>query len=123
MNGRADSPTLQLLQRRAEIFQDVAVDAFDITGRCHDCDMRRNIVGNRAKMAFADTQRFPGSLPLVLDIDGHSAPSDNLPGWVGYRTGTKHKLPIHSVEAAYAHLDVTPLAGGKNCSPAVQQLG
>ena len=119
VNGVAECPALQLVERCADIFQELAIDAFQFTGRCHDCDLRRNTIGYRAKMAFTGTQRFLSSLPLVLDIDGHSAPFDNPPGWIGYRTGTKEKLPILPVEAAYAHLHVTPLAGGKNCSPAV----
>ena len=119
MNGVAERPAFQLLERCADIFQDLAIDAFEFTGGCHDCDLRRNAVGYRAKMAFADTQRFLSSPLLVLDIDGHSAPFDDLPESVGYRTGTEKKLSIRSVKAAYARLHVAPLAGGKNCSPAV----
>jgi hypothetical protein len=38
MNGVASRPALQFFERRAEIFQDMAVDAFDFARRGHESD-------------------------------------------------------------------------------------
>ena len=51
MNGVASRPAFQFLERRAEILQDMAVDAFDFAGRGHESDQGRNAVGDRAIMA------------------------------------------------------------------------
>ena len=38
MNDVASRPAFQFFERRAEIFQDMAVDAFDFAGRGHESD-------------------------------------------------------------------------------------
>ncbi len=122
MNGIAGRQAFQLLERRPDVFQKLAVGGFDFPGRGHDGELCRNTVPDRAKMVFADTQRFRARLPLVLDVNGHSAPFDNLPGWVGYRTGTKKKLSVLSVEAPDTRPHVTRFAGTAKGSPTVEKL-
>src|SRR3977135_3981142 len=89
MNGVGDRPTLQFLKRRAEIFQDLAVDDFDFTRWCDEIGGARNVITDRAKMMLARKRRKPpmGTLrflrpPSVLDIGVHSAPFDDLSGCV-----------------------------------------
>ncbi len=90
MNGVGDRPTLQFVERSAEIFQDLAVGDFDLTGRCHESGEARNVIADRAKMMLARRRRKPpmrtlGFLrpPSVLDVGVHSAPFDDRPGCVG----------------------------------------
>jgi hypothetical protein len=89
MKAVADRPTFQFFEPRAEIFQDLAVDEFDLTGRCDESAEGRNAVADRAKMMLALRRPKPPRLMRsflsphsVLDIDAHSAPFDDLSGCV-----------------------------------------
>ena len=44
MNGVVRPPLLQLLERLAGVFEDLAIDDFDVTGRGQECDQTWNVV-------------------------------------------------------------------------------
>ncbi len=69
-------PGLQLLKRRAEIVNHLAVDEFQIARGRHQRDQRRNFINDRAKTVFARPDGVLG-LPAVVDIDSDAAPFDD----------------------------------------------
>jgi hypothetical protein len=81
MNELARRSAFQYLERCAEVLQYVAVDTFDFTGGCHESDQGRSAIGDQAIMILARTQRLLGALSVV-NIEVHSAPSDDLTGSV-----------------------------------------
>jgi hypothetical protein len=89
MKAVAGRPTFQFFERRAEIFQDLAVDEFELAGRRHESAEGRNAVVDRTKMMLAlrrpkPPRRMLGFLrpPSALDIDVHPAPFDDTAGCV-----------------------------------------
>src|SRR5260370_281088 len=76
MNGVAGSPTLQLLSCLAKIFQDLAVEKFDLACRTHGTHERRNAMDDQAQIEFARVQAFLGALPVV-NIRMEAIPADD----------------------------------------------
>jgi len=121
VKGVASSPPFQFLELRAEIFEDLAVREFEVTGRCPESDEGRNAIEDQPKTTLARTQGFL-SPPSVLDIGVHSAPFDDLSGCVDQRTSTKEEPAILSIEATQARFHFTWLARSQGGSPALEQV-
>src|SRR6266436_3647881 len=75
MNGVAGPPLFQLFQRPAAVFEDLVIDAFDLTGRGQGCDQAGNTVHDQARLALAfEEGRFRALsfrnllLPLVTQL-------------------------------------------------------
>src|SRR5262245_41420341 len=58
MNRSVCAPVLQLFQRPATIFEDLAIDSFDLTIRGQDPNQTRYPVNSRTQTSLAFTQRL-----------------------------------------------------------------
>ena len=115
-------PGLQLLERRAEIVNDLAVDEFQIARGRHQRDQRRNFVHDRAKTAFARPDGVLG-LPAVVDVDSDAVPFDDRARCVRQRIGAQKKPAVCPVEAPQACFHLAGLAASQNGTPAFQSCG
>src|SRR5262249_27877564 len=66
VNAVGGRTTLQFLERRAKIFQHVAVGLFEFTVRGHEGDDSRQAINDRTKTTLARAQVFLG-LPAVIN--------------------------------------------------------
>ncbi len=92
----AGPPTPELLRRPSEVFEDLAVDDFELTGRRKDRDQSWNAVHDQARLALAFAQRILGALPLV-DVRQQHAPANDVAAFIAQRKAVVLEPAIHAV--------------------------
>src|SRR5260370_10729931 len=78
MKDVAAGPTPQFLKGLAEIIQVLLIDEFEFACRGQSMNKAGNAIDDHAKIQFARTKGFLGTLPIV-NIGKHDAPADNAP--------------------------------------------
>src|ERR1700737_3139816 len=58
-------PTFQFLKSPAQILEELTVDEFDLTHRCHGTNEAGNAVDDQTQTLFTRTQSFLSALPVV----------------------------------------------------------
>src|SRR5687768_13368381 len=89
-------PALELLQRTAEVLEDLAVDEFDVTGGRKGRDQPWNAVDDQARLAFAFAQRVLGALPLV-NVRQQHAPANDMAAAIAKRKAVVLEPMIEAV--------------------------
>jgi hypothetical protein len=128
MHDVGNGPAPQFLERHTEIFQGLAIDELNLTGRSHESAEGLNVVGDGAKMLLAGrrlkpprrTQGLFDPLP-VLDIGACAAPFHDMPGCVGHGRSAEQEPAVLTVKAPQARFHFTCPARSQNGSPAFEQ--
>src|SRR5258708_34705441 len=110
MNGVAGCPTLQRLSRLAEIFQNLAVEKFDLACRTHGTHEPRNAMDDQTQIDFARTQGFLSTFP-VINISKQDVPADNMAFRVSQGMVANLKPAVYAIGAADPDLDVIGVPG------------
>src|SRR6202040_2455179 len=76
MKDVAAGPALQFLKCLAEIIQILLIDEFEFACGCQSVNKAGNAIYNHAKVEFARTQGFLGTL-AVVNIRGNTIPADH----------------------------------------------
>src|SRR5258708_27477451 len=105
MNGVAGCPTLQLLSRLAEIFQNLAVEKFDLACRTHGTHEPRNAMDDQTQIEFARTQGFLSTFPVV-NISKQDVPADDMSFHVSQGKVANLKPAVYAIGASDPDLDV-----------------
>jgi len=93
----AGPPALELVQRLAEVLQNLAVNEFDLTAGRKGRDQPWNAVHDQARLTFAFAQRLLGALPLV-DIRQEHAPANGVAACIAKRKTVVLEPTIDAVQ-------------------------
>src|SRR3712207_1752772 len=79
MHGVVGPPPPQLIQRLAEVLDNLAVDELELPGGRKDRDQPWNGVHEQARLALAGAQPVLGALPLIDVLQQHAPADDASP--------------------------------------------
>src|SRR3712207_1847675 len=92
----AGPPSLEILDRGAEVLEDRTVDEFELTTGRKGRDEAWNAIHDQARLAFAFAQRILGALSLV-DVRQEHAPAIDVPAGIAKRKSVVLKPKIDAV--------------------------
>src|SRR5438445_13808215 len=108
MNGIGRAPTFHLLERLAEIVQDLTVDNFDLTFRIHDGYETGNALNGQPKPVFARAASLLGALTIV-NLHRDSVPLEDRPLLISKRHRTMQKPEVSPIRGAASSLPIEAL--------------
>src|SRR6266853_2428449 len=116
MDGVAGGPILQFLSGLAEVFQDLAVDKFDLACRIRGRHKPRNTVDDQAQTLLIRSESVLSALPVV-NIRQQVVPTDDPPVGIALRETAGLKPSIGAIGPTEPMLNLVCLTGFYGAAP------